>query len=75
MANPKDLAMLKQGVEKWNDWRMGRSETVVDLRGADLHGINLIGATFRKANLSGPIFRMPICAKLFSPMPASAGPT
>jgi uncharacterized protein YjbI with pentapeptide repeats len=53
MANPKDLEMLKQGVEKWNDWRMGWSNTVVDLSGADLSGINLIGANLRKANLSG----------------------
>ena len=36
MANPKDLEMLKQGVEEWNSWHNGWLNTMVDLSGADL---------------------------------------
>ncbi len=53
MANPKDLVMLKQGVEEWNSWHNGWLNTMVDLSGADLSGMNLIGADLRKVNLSG----------------------
>ena len=53
MANPKDVEMLKQGVEKWNDWRWERGDMSVDLSGANLSGMNLNRAHLDKVNLSG----------------------
>jgi len=48
MANEKHLKILKQGVEKWNEWRKAnRDILIVDLSGADCHDAN-----FGKANLS-----------------------
>jgi hypothetical protein len=38
MANPKHLAIIKQGVEAWNDWRSAQHRVKPDLRGADLSG-------------------------------------
>jgi len=46
MANPEHLAILKQGIEKWNKWTVEHS----DLR-PDLSQAKLIGADLRKANL------------------------
>jgi uncharacterized protein YjbI with pentapeptide repeats len=68
MANPEHLEILKQGVEKWNEWREQHPEIIPDLssavldseflRNADLSRANLrdaslVGADFRGANLSG----------------------
>ncbi len=58
MANPEHLAMLKQGVKAWNEWR-GKNQIIVpDLSGADLSAIDLRGASLvwadlTQANLSG----------------------
>lgn len=57
MANPKQVALLKQGVEVWNSWREQNPEAVVDLVGADLgsmvlEGIHLADADLAGANLS-----------------------
>ena len=41
MANPEHLAILKQGVEKWNEWRRKNPNTFPNLRGADLRGTHL----------------------------------
>ena len=38
MANPEHLAILKQGVEAWNEWREGNPDATIDLREAMLHG-------------------------------------
>jgi len=58
MPNPEHLAMLKEGVEAWNQWR-GQDPEIrpdlsrVDLGGANLSGANLIQADLIEANLSG----------------------
>lgn len=57
MANPEHLAILKQGVTVWNEWRNSTSGEP-DLSEADLHhmnlrGINLVRASLFRANLSG----------------------
>ncbi len=49
MADRKQLKILKQGVDVWNEWR--KEEYVVDLRGIDLGHYNLYGADLFKANL------------------------
>lgn len=68
MANEEHLAILKQGVKVWNQWRnsnriikpnlvgaelAGAKLRMADLSGADLRGADLIGADFIGANLSG----------------------
>jgi len=60
MANPEHLEILKQGVEKWNQWRRENPEVIPDLSdanlsGADLSEANLRLANLRFANLSGAI--------------------
>ena len=56
MANKAHLAVLKQGVEVWNNWRQENPNVIPDLSGADLNGsalhwLNLKGANLRKASL------------------------
>jgi len=52
MANPEHLAILKQGVEEWNEWRKGQSlKSQSDLSGANLSGADLRGVNFSVANL------------------------
>lgn len=55
MANEEHLALLKQGVEAWNEWRENHNnyEILADLSGANLTRVNLIGANLGRANLSG----------------------
>lgn len=58
MANEEHLAILKQGVHVWNEWRTGSPGIVPDLSGAnlydaDLRGANLLRANLAQANLSG----------------------
>lgn len=36
MANPEHLAILKQGVSKWNEWRKENPEVEPNLSYADL---------------------------------------
>jgi len=60
MANKEHLALLKQGVEIWNQWRNEHESIVpdlsgVDLSGADLSGVNLSGADLSGADLTGAI--------------------
>ncbi len=67
MANPEHLAILKRGVEVWNEWRSeGDAIKVdiydphpkaVDLRGANLSNENLQGVNFSEADLSGAKLR------------------
>jgi hypothetical protein len=58
MANPEHLAILKQGVEVWNRWRIDSDPRVVpdlsqvDLKAAYLRKANLSRANLRGANLS-----------------------
>ncbi len=63
MANQEHLAILKQGVEAWNQWRRERAPVQVDLSesalvkenlsGADLSGVDLSGVNLTEADLSG----------------------
>ncbi len=50
MANPEQLALLKQGVDAWNAWREENPEVILDLRKANLYEVRLEGA-----NLEGAI--------------------
>jgi hypothetical protein len=57
MANPEQLSLLKEGVEKWNQWKAKNSRVQVDLSGADLRSaslskVNLYGALLQGAKLS-----------------------
>jgi hypothetical protein len=51
MANKEQLAILKQGVEVWNEWRMKSFYLMIDLMAANLGGVDLKGVSFRSANL------------------------
>jgi uncharacterized protein YjbI with pentapeptide repeats len=60
MANKKQLEILKQGGEVWNEWWRENPEVRVDLRKADLSGAVLLGAylsgaDLREADLSGAL--------------------
>jgi uncharacterized protein YjbI with pentapeptide repeats len=56
MANEEHLAILRQGVEAWNQWR-GENRKIMpdlnmaDLRGASLSGVDLSGACLMNATL------------------------
>lgn len=61
MANEIQLAIIKKGVQAWNDWRADNASEVIDLNdadlsGADLSACNLAGAWLNRANLSGANF-------------------
>src|SRR3954464_8450092 len=58
MANEEHVALLKQGVDVWNAWRLENPDVSPDLSeanlfGANLFGANLSGTNLSKANLSG----------------------
>jgi uncharacterized protein YjbI with pentapeptide repeats len=53
MANEEHLALLKHGVETWNEWRKNNPTQHVDLSGASLPGANLDKAKLSEANLTG----------------------
>lgn len=63
MADQEQVALLKQGVSTWNEWRRKNPMIDVDLRmaelqgtdlrGADLHMVDLTGANLSRAKLSG----------------------
>ncbi len=62
MADAQQLAILMQGVDAWNRWRLENTSIRPDLRCADLSGrrmnhINLQGADLTAANLSGAVLR------------------
>lgn len=71
MANPEHLAILKQGVAVWNEWKSKTTEQAdlsgadirgvvprrENLRGVDFSGANLIKANFSSVNLSGANLR------------------
>ncbi len=56
MANEEHLAILKQGVEAWNRWRMENVDVAlhnrVNLSGAKIGYLNLSGANLSGVNLS-----------------------
>ena len=60
MADNTHLAVLKQGVDAWNEWRAAHADTRPDLsnaslRGLDLAKVDLTGADLRKTDLRGAI--------------------
>jgi len=57
MANEEQLAILRQGVDVWNEWRKENGTTKVDLSGAILSGTNLNGVDFGDARLTRVDFR------------------
>jgi len=62
MANVEHLAILKQGVEVWNKWRLENPNIRPDLweanlKDTDLRGFNLANATFFQADLYETDFR------------------
>ena len=53
MANPEHLEILKQGGERWNEWRKDHPADTPVLHGANLKKMDLIGADLGRANLRG----------------------
>ena len=52
-ANPEHLAILKQGVDAWNEWRKQNPDIRPDLSEADLNGAYLVQADLSGVNLTG----------------------
>jgi Pentapeptide repeats (8 copies) len=52
MANPEHLEILKQGVERWNEWRNYEPDVDPDLTAERLSSRVLIGANLSQTNLS-----------------------
>ena len=52
MANDEHVAMLKKGVDAWNEWRQENQGLVRGLCAPDLMGANLTGGILDKANLN-----------------------
>src|SRR5215208_5684036 len=60
MAGPSHLAILKEGVKAWNEWRAQNPLSTPDfteahLQKADLPGVNLQGADLQEADLQAAI--------------------
>ena len=53
MPDPDHVAILKQGVEVWHEWRMANLEARPDLSEANLSEANLSGANLSGVNLWG----------------------
>ena len=51
MANEEQLKILQQGVAAWNKWRKANPGERIDLKDADLRGMNLGWVNFNGANL------------------------
>ena len=43
MANDEHVAMLRKGVDAWNEWRFEKPLNIPDLSGANLSGANFSG--------------------------------
>ena len=53
MANEEQLAILRSGVDAWNEWRKIFHEDMIHLEGADLEGVRLERVDFEGALLQG----------------------
>jgi uncharacterized protein YjbI with pentapeptide repeats len=51
VADPEHFAVLQQGAEQWNRWRMANPQVVPRLHKCDLRGVNLREVDLRRANL------------------------
>jgi hypothetical protein len=52
MANEKQLALLRQGVKEWNQWRDANPDVKIDLTRADLKLDNLEGVNLNHVDLT-----------------------
>ncbi|PZO47510.1 MAG: hypothetical protein DCF15_18940 [Phormidesmis priestleyi] len=52
VANKQHLALLKQGIAIWNDWRQKNPKIQPDLTQANFEGENLDGANLNDADLT-----------------------
>jgi uncharacterized protein YjbI with pentapeptide repeats len=53
VANPAHEALLRQGLEDWNEWRRQNRSVIPDLEGLAMSAANLEGADLSHALLSG----------------------
>lgn len=54
MADPEQVAILRQGVKAWNEWRSREPlDLIPDLTGSDLSGVDLVDANLFSADLDG----------------------
>jgi uncharacterized protein YjbI with pentapeptide repeats len=53
MANAGHVDLVRDRVERWNDWRRKNTRILPDFAGADLAELNLAGANLAKADLTG----------------------
>jgi uncharacterized protein YjbI with pentapeptide repeats len=51
MADKTQVALLKQGVQPWNEWRAAHRGQRVDLSNAHLYGLDLVGVDLSGADL------------------------
>jgi uncharacterized protein YjbI with pentapeptide repeats len=51
MASDEHVALLKQGVSVWNEWRLKNPDTRPNLSETDLNGADLSGADLHRADL------------------------
>ena len=65
MANQEQLAILKQGVKIWNEWRSKSNGVDIDLAGADLKRAHLSEAHLGRADLSGANLRIATLTEAF----------
>jgi hypothetical protein len=59
MANPKHLAILKQGVQAWNVWRKHNPRARPHLEGADLRDLRLDDIHLSDSNPIGAHLQRP----------------
>jgi uncharacterized protein YjbI with pentapeptide repeats len=52
MANAGHIDLVRDRVDRWNDWRRKNTRILPDFAGADLSELSLAGANFAKADLS-----------------------
>ena len=57
MANPEHLAILREGVDKWNKWRAEHRSVHPDLSDASLEGEGLSEVNLSHADLRGTNLR------------------